>query len=531
MIYLKNNTEKQTIFIPRNELQKEAFITTIRTYEDGLKEGYGNGIEDQKDQLLNLYVTENGTYEREDGYGKVTVVIEGGTDCKEAIETAYEDGYKEGYEDGAASIQIDLENKSIDIVSNGEYTVTPTDGFDALESVKISVDVQNGGKCNLEDKIIAPQTNEVDDNGWIYVYPNEGYDGMKEVALQTNQLKNGWYNEGYEQGKSEGGECNLEEIINTPQISEVNEGYLYYNPSEGYNGLSRVVIQTGDLRNAWYNEGYNEGVEQGGGGSELVLGHNLEVIETNGRHIFYPQNNGWNGFDLFEVEVNVPTTAKLQDVWVTPSMNDVDGNNLLVYTPNTDEGYDGLSRVVVNPNTIYKEGYDSGRDLTDYIYNQITLYSYRNISFDDFEECFYDSNNEPITDVLVVVEEVDFEYSFNFFTKVPIKTCLKIPYPNNALYGLTRLYFKNIPSVRLNYKDNNVVSLYVENVDYLNMNETTLNGLLRIWLKGSTTFSEGLEIGTAQIKNSGTIYSDGTNTDKISSSFSTWTIINDHKLP
>lgn len=322
MIYLKNNTEKQTIFIPRNELQKEAFITTIRTYEDGLKEGYGNGIEDQKDQLLNLYVTENGTYEREDGYGKVTVVIEGGTDCKEAIEDAYENGYNEGYEQGKA---------------------------------------EGGGECNLEDKIICPQTNEVDGNGYIYIRPNEGYDGLMEVALQTADLKNGWYSEGYEQGKSEGGECNLEEIINTPQISDVNEGYLYYNPSEGYNGLSRVVIHTGDLRNTWYNEGYNEGVEQGGGGSELVLGHNLEVIETNGRHIFYPQNNGWNGFDLFEVEVDVPTTAKLQDVWVEPTMADVDGNNLLVYAPNTDEGYDGLSRVVVNPKNIYNEGYNEGK--------------------------------------------------------------------------------------------------------------------------------------------------------------------------
>ena len=54
--------------------------------------------------------------------------------------------------------------------------------------------------------------------------------------------------------------------------------------------------------------------------------------------------------DFFEVEVDVPTTAKLQDVWVTPSMADRDGNNLLVYSPNADEGYDGLRRVVIDPN-------------------------------------------------------------------------------------------------------------------------------------------------------------------------------------
>lgn len=602
MIYLKNTIDIQDIYIPRLSIVTP--IAPKPTYEQGKEEGYklgyGDGIEDQKDQLLNLYVTENGTYEREDGYGKVTVVVnEGGTDCKEAIETAYEDGYKEGYEDGAASTQIDLENKTIDIVSNGEYTVTPTDGFDALESVKISVDVPNEGKCNLEDKIITPQTNEVDGIGYLYVYPNEGYDGMKEVALYTGYLKDGWYNEGYEQGKAEGGECNIQEdkmffpqlsevkddwlyvfpdegyigvgrtAIHTaslregwynegyeqgkeeggecnvqadkllePQLSEIEEGYLYVYPDEGYIGMSRTVIQTTNLREGWYKEGYEQGKEEGG---NCNLSHQLEVIETNGRHYFRPQDNGWDGYDFFEVEVNVPTTVKLQDVWVTPSMADRDGNNLLVYSPNTDEGYDGLSRVVIDPQTIYNEGIEKGKlecvcpsvqeQITDYIYNQITLYSFREISFDDFEECFYDSNNEPITDVLVVANRADFEYSYKLFTKVPIKICGKIPYPNNALYGLTRLYFKNIPSVYLNYKDNDVNSLYMEYIDYLNMNGATLNGLLRIWLKGSTTFSDGFEIGTAQIKNGGTIYSDGTNTNEISSSLNTWTIINDYNLP
>lgn len=363
MIYIKNTTTKQEIWIPRNEVDINV-IPTPKTYEEGYKEGQKDGKEEgidfQKDQLLNLYVTENGVYEREDGYGKVTVVInEGGTDCKEAIEEAYEDGYKEGYEEGAASTQIDLENKSIDIVSNGEYTVTPTDGFDALESVKISVDVPNEGKCNLEDKIIAPQTNEVDDYGYIYIRPNEGYDGLMEVALQTSNLKNDWYNEGYEEGMSQGGECNIQaDKLLEPQLSEIEEGYLYVYPDEGYIGMSRTVIQTANLREGWYKEGYEQGKEEGG---DCNLSHQLEVIETNGRHIFYPQNNGWDGYDFFEVEVDVPTTAKLQDVWVTPSMADRDGNNLLVYSPNTDEGYDGLSRVVIDPQTIYNEGYNSGK--------------------------------------------------------------------------------------------------------------------------------------------------------------------------
>ena len=91
MIYIKNTTETQTIFIPRNELQKEAYITSTKTYEDGYREGLEDGKEQQKDQLLNLYVTENGEYNREDGWGVVTVDMSI-PDCS----GAYDEGYNQG---------------------------------------------------------------------------------------------------------------------------------------------------------------------------------------------------------------------------------------------------------------------------------------------------------------------------------------------------------------------------------------------------------------------------------------------------
>ena len=97
MIYLKNNNEQQTIFIPRNELQKEAYATSTKTYEDGYRDGLEDGKEYQKDQLLNLYVTENGQYEREDGWGTVTVDVPNeGSDCSEAYDKGFEDGYNQG---------------------------------------------------------------------------------------------------------------------------------------------------------------------------------------------------------------------------------------------------------------------------------------------------------------------------------------------------------------------------------------------------------------------------------------------------
>lgn len=516
MIYLKNTIDTQDIYIPRLSIVTP--IAPKPTYEqgkeDGYKLGYGNGIEDQKDQLLNLYVTENGVYEREDGYGKVTVIVdEGGTDCKEAIEDAYEDGYKEGYKEGAESTQIDLENKSIDIVSNGEYTVTPTDGFDALESVKISVDVPNGGKCNLEDKIVAPQTNEVDSYGYIYFRPNEGYDGMLEVAMQTSDLKSGWYNEGYEEGKSQGGECNIQaDKFLQPQLSEIEEGYLYVLPDEGYIGMSRTVIQTNDLREGWYNEGYDQGKAEGG---NCNLSHQLEVIGTNGRHIFYPQNNGWDGFDLFEVEVEVPTTAKLQDVWVTPSMADRDDNNLLVYSPNTDEGYDGLSRVVIDPQTIYNEGYNEGINscAVDYPYTHLSFYTFRGDLFEiyknsfDFTDCFTNANDEyiPNEDFMIMLTD-GFPSKISVRCKQYIKGCYKMPIDDN-LYGFDEVLFNNLEEVYFtDYGDNDTTTLTFMEVGDLRMSYITFRNLLRIYADVNSFYISGCDLGTNRENGECTLY-------------------------
>ena len=54
-----------------------------------------------------------------------------------------------------------------------------------------------------------------------------------------------------------------------------------------------------------------------------------------------------------------PTTCILEDKSVTPSMADRDGNNVIVVEES--EGYDGLSRVVIDPQTLYNEGVEAGR--------------------------------------------------------------------------------------------------------------------------------------------------------------------------
>ena len=51
--------------------------------------------------------------------------------------------------------------------------------------------------------------------------------------------------------------------------------------------------------------------------------------------------------------------GNLEDKWVTPSMSERDDNGYIVVSPS--EGYSGLKRTVINPQTIYNEGLEAGR--------------------------------------------------------------------------------------------------------------------------------------------------------------------------
>lgn len=225
MIYIKNTTETQTIFIPRNELQKEAYITSTKTYEDGYREGLEDGKEQQKDQLLNLYITENGQYEREDGWGTVTVDIPIG-DCPECEDCsgAYDEGYNQGYEDGQNSVECPecedcsgAYDEGYEIGKNEGYNKGFADGQDAIE-------------CPIPN--LGNRTIEITNNGETnYNAEIEGLDGWKNVKVKVNVPTDG-ESETFYFG---------EEYI---KVGADNMGTtIILNPKEkGFDGYSKVTI-------------------------------------------------------------------------------------------------------------------------------------------------------------------------------------------------------------------------------------------------------------------------------------------------
>ena len=73
--------------------------------------------------------------------------------------------------------EIVLQDKSIFIDANGNYTVTPSDKYDGMSSVKIGVDVQP----NLQS-ISKSYTA----NGNYTIRPDEGYDGLSNVDVDVD---------------------------------------------------------------------------------------------------------------------------------------------------------------------------------------------------------------------------------------------------------------------------------------------------------------------------------------------------------
>ena len=188
MITLKNTSDKQTFHIPRSVMEadfvsgyeaKDVSIIANGTYQilpskgkralsavnldvdiqidptPYYNEGFRDGIADQKAKLDSIDISANGTYNSEDGYNNVRVNID------------TEPFYNEGYEMGVADQKAQL--TSIDITSNGTY-----ENPDGYKTVNVDV----GIIPNFQDKEVI-----LTDNGEYSITPDEGYDGLDEVKV------------------------------------------------------------------------------------------------------------------------------------------------------------------------------------------------------------------------------------------------------------------------------------------------------------------------------------------------------------
>lgn len=344
MIYLKNIREKQTIHIPRTEINSK--VVVIKSYDEGYADGIAEGKKLQKLKLTNLTVSENGVYKREDGWSEVKVDVEipeniGNTQEKTLIVT-----------------------KDIDIV-------VPDSGYDAMTKVSVNATQygQNkrnegydkgfadgkaeGGAINLVELYETPKSGDGENNIVEYKPSNYNADGFSNVKINVTSVYHSGYMEGntegynqgysagYEEGKSDVEDVELIEISDAPKMEQVNpSNNLVYTPSKyGADGFSKVSINVTNI----YGEGYNAGKA-----------------------------------DVDEVE--------LVELSVTPEWENRDDSNCVTYHPSIYSA-DGFSNVVVNISEVYNEGYRQGMANNPSTGSKIKLSAYGlNFTDKDFED-------------------------------------------------------------------------------------------------------------------------------------------------
>lgn len=311
MIYLENSTSGQTIFIPRNDS-----LGSIHkgSYEQGFEDGYESGETHQKNLLSSVTFTENGEYERENGWSAVTVdvpqtgstarleektvVISDDTtnvtpssgydgmsavtvDASSYAQENYDDGFDDGFTDGYASGSTDEKAKLSAVTFTTNTAVTVSDGGYSAVTVNVP---QTGTSASLEEKnVVVTATTMV-------VNPSQGFDGMSKVNIDAQNFADENWQSGYTQGEED-----QKNRLTTTAFTENGS----YTRANGWSGVT-VNIDTASTWNSGYTSGYTDAFD------EIEANEQTLSVSANGTYQTGLRTEGylWN-----EVIVNVPQTG------------------------------------------------------------------------------------------------------------------------------------------------------------------------------------------------------------------------------
>lgn len=349
MIYLKNTTAPQEVWIPRQDTNIQAVPKDCYTegYDDGYNIGYEDGMKEGIPlQEKSVTIVEDLTEVLPDGgYSAMTKVT--------ADATEYAQGrYDAGYADGKAEFR--LQSKTYEVTGD-TGNVTPDDDYDALSRVEVDAVMYGKAKYNeghsegyssgysegqasvrLQEKSVSSDTQTVE------VTPDEGYSGMTKVSVDSSAFGQAQYQSGYTQGQ--------ESVKIQSKSVEITGETQTITPDSGFDAMSSVTANAGTYGEARYNEGHSEGFAEGQASVKLqeksVISNTatVEVIPDSGYSAMtkvtvdssqYGQNRYEEGVE------DGKSSFSLQEKSL-----EISENGETVIEP--DEGYDALSRVTVN---------------------------------------------------------------------------------------------------------------------------------------------------------------------------------------
>lgn len=308
MIYIKNNTEIQTIYINRNDEMPcghhAGSSDYIDGYDDGFGDGYESGVTDQKNKLVATAFTYNSAFTRADGWSAVTVNVPQSGHTSEELQEWYDSGYTSGITDGYDSGFTDgYESGFTDGYNSGW-----TDGYNSGYTSGITDGYNSGYTSGTTDGYAS---------GWTDGYQSGFTDGYN--SGYTSGITDG-YNSGYTSGVTDGYSSGLTDGYESGYTEGVEDGkdiqkrlltssaFTYNGEYQRENGWSAITInvnQSGhtdqelfDMYESGYTSGFTDGVISQ---KELLAS---TAFTENGH---YERENGWN-----EVDVNIDTASTYQ---------------------------------------------------------------------------------------------------------------------------------------------------------------------------------------------------------------------------
>lgn len=318
MIYLENNTLVQTIYIPRQDFVPENTGCKCEDYEHGYAIGFSDGENEQKSKLTAITITENGSYERIDGWNEVNVLVinhEINLEDKSISITGDTSIVRPsiGY-DGMSAVTVDASQYAQDNYDNGF-----DDGFDDGYASGSSEGYESGftsGKAYQKALLVSTaftnNGNYARENGWSSVTVNlntaatyqegfesghtKGMDDQKGLLTSTAFTENGLYTR--ENGWS-GVTVDVQPPLENKNVS-ISADTTEVSTSQGYYGMSAVTVDAIEYGQEKYSQGYNIGFTSGE--NNVISTFTSMTATTNGEY-------GSSAAPLSSITVDIPFTS------------------------------------------------------------------------------------------------------------------------------------------------------------------------------------------------------------------------------
>lgn len=216
-------------------------IDTQSYYDQGYGVGYStgeaDGIAEQKAKLDSSTFTANGTYTREDGWNEITVDIDTINNQNKTVDSSTKSQIvspDQGYT-GLGQVVVNpytLDSSTLEITTNGQYTVTSTaDGLSRVD-VSVGIDTQSyydsgysAGETAGIAEGIAQQKAKLDSSTFTENGTYTREDGWNSITVDINTVNN----------------------QNKTVDSSTNQQSVTYD--SGYTGLGTVTVNPYTLQN------------------------------------------------------------------------------------------------------------------------------------------------------------------------------------------------------------------------------------------------------------------------------------------